>query len=253
MENIRIFIRELKEQFGVVSLRADMSSEISSVEELQILKGLSFEVGLDLTVKVGGCDAITDISIAKESGANCLIAPMVETEYALQKFVNACNYVYDDLDKINLYINIETGTSYNNLNSILSSPYMKFIKGVVVGRDDMAKSLNIPLEYINSDKMLEITKNIAEKTRRFNKDFIVGGGIRPQSAEFINSVKNIYLTKYETRRIVFDGSEILKSNANLGIKKAVEFEKIWLAYRNSNIKSDLINTEKRIQELNFSL
>lgn len=252
MKDIEALLNELK-GYGAIGLRADMSSEICTKEELLCFKGLSLRAGFNLTVKVGGCDAITDIYFAKQSGAQNLIAPMCETFYSVEKFVNACKYVYQNLSDVNLYINIETVVSYNNLDSILSSPYMNFIKGIVVGRDDMAQSFNIPLEEINSDKMLKIVSEISHKVDFAGKEFIVGGGIRPQSVSFLSEIQKIYLTKYETRRIIFDGSGILNKNSHDGIKKALEFETMWLKYRNDNILSDLPNTEKRIKELNLSL
>jgi len=252
MKDIEALLNELK-GYGAIGLRADMSSEICTKEELLCFKGLSLRAGFNLTVKVGGCDAITDIYFAKQSGAQNLITPMCETPYSVEKFVNACKYVYQKLSDVNLYINIETVTSYNNLDSILSSPFMNYIKGIVLGRDDMAQSFDIPLDEINSVKMLEIVSDIAQKVCLSGKEFIIGGGIRPQAVSFLNEIQKIYLTKYETRRIIFGGNEILKSNSDVGIKKAVEFETMWLKYRNDNINPDLLNTEKRILELNLSL
>ena len=253
MKDIEAILKELKQHFGVIGLRADMSSEICTPEELLCFKELSMRLGLEFTVKIGGCDAITDVFFAKRSDAQNLIAPMCETPYSVEKFVNACKYVYQDLNAINLYINIETATSYNNLDSILSSPYMENIKGIVLGRDDMAQSFGIPSEEINSGRMLELTKNIAQKVSLSGKEFVVGGGIRPKSETFLGKIYQTYLTKFETRRIIFDGSEILNENFLEGIKKAVEFEKMWLKYRNDNINPDFKNTEKRIRELNLSL
>ena len=250
MNDIQELIKELKEQYGVVALRADMASEVTAVAQLKELKQLSSVTGLNFTVKVGGCDALTDIYIAKEAGATSLIAPMIETEYSLQKFVDACKSVYgDNLKNINLYINIETITAYNNLENILSCSDMDYVKGIVLGRDDMAKSFGMFLNNINSESMLNIVKIVSKKVAEYKKDFIVGGGIRPQTTAFLKSVKDEYLSNYETRRIVFDSDAILSPNSETGLKKAIEFEIMWLKYCQ---KLDYISNfyaQKRIEAL----
>ncbi len=250
MKNIKILIKQLKEKYGVVALRADMASEVTTVAQLRELKQLSADIGLNLTVKVGGCDALTDIYIAKEIGATSIIAPMIETEYSLQKFVDGCKIVYgENLKDVNLYINIETITSYNNLENILSSSQTDFIKGIVLGRDDMAKSFGISLNNINSESMLNIVKIVSKKVADYKKDFVVGGGIRPQTTTFLRLLKEEYLSNYETRRIVFDTDAILGTNSEEGLKKAVEFEIMWLKYCQKLNYINNFYAQKRIEEL----
>ncbi len=250
MNDIKELIKELKEQYGVVALRADMASEVTTFAQLKELKLLSTDIGLNFTIKVGGCDALTDIYIAKEAGATSLIAPMIETEYSLKKFVDACKSVYDDsLKVINLYINIETITAYNNLENILSCSDMDYIKGIILGRDDMTKSFGMFLNNINSESMLNIVKIVSKKVAEHKKDFVVGGGIRPQTTAFLKSVKDEYLSNYETRRIVFDSDAILNTNSETGIKKAVEFEIMWLKYCKKKNYINNFYAQKRIEEL----
>ena len=250
MNKIQDSIKELKEQYGVVALRADMASEVTTVDQLKELKQLSSDTGLDFTIKVGGCDAATDIHIAKEAGATSLIAPMIETEYSLQKFADTCKSMYgENLNNINLYINIETITAFNNLENILSVPQMHFINGIVLGRDDMAKSFGFSLNNINSESMLNIAKIVSQKAAQYKKNFVIGGGIRPQTADFLKSVKNEYLSYYETRRIVFDSDAILSQNSEQGLKKAIEFEIMWLKYCQELNYIDVSPAGKRIEEL----
>ena len=250
MKDIKILLKELKEQYGAIALRADMASEVTSFAQLCEFKDLSEDADLNFTVKVGGCDALTDIHIAKEVGATSIIAPMIESEYSLQKFVSASKSIYgENLRDVNLYINIETITAYNNLENILSSTQMNFIKGIVLGRDDMAKSFGISLNNINSESMLNVVKIVSGKVEECKKDFVVGGGIRPQTAAFLKSVKEEYLSNYETRRIVFDSDAISSTNSEEGLKRAVEFEIMWLKYCQKSNYIDDFYAKKRIEKL----
>lgn len=239
---------EFKNKYRIASLRVDMAAEAVSDNELEYMKNLSNNLDVGLTVKIGGCDAVTDIYYAKKYGATAIISPMIESDYALKKFVDACIKVYsNELKNINLFINIETATAYNNLDLILKSAYIQYITGIVLGRDDMAISSNIELKNINSDKMLIITKNIAEKVFNNQKKFIVGGGIRPDSIFFLKQIPISQISFYETRRIVFEAGALQSKNARDGIKKALEFEIKCL-----NTISEF-NNQDRIKDLKFYL
>ena len=196
MDKLKQILTDLK-NYGIIGIRTDMASEVVSEQEFIIFKQFCNESDLKYIIKIGGCDALTDIYRAKEAGADSVICPMVETEYALQKFVDNCKRIYNNIDQVNLLINIETINAYNNLDSILSSESMKTVKGIVLGRDDMTKSLNT--DNINSDEIFNIAADIANKAKEYSKTFTIGGGIRPQSTEFLKDFSGQYITNYETR------------------------------------------------------
>ena len=227
----------LKNRFNATSLRIDLAAEIYTNNDLDNLCSYANNNDLTITIKIGGCDSASEIYLAKKYCAKSIIAPMIESSYALKKFVYACKKIYSDteLQNINLYPNIETITAYNNIDKILSIPEIQYINGIVLGRDDMAGSMN--LKNINSEKMLEIAKTLSEKAKEYNIDFIVGGGIRPNAVEFLKNLSDI--KHYETRMIVFDGNNI----SNNAIIKAIEFEIEFL--KNKQIKDGY----KRISKL----
>jgi len=43
---------------------------------------------LDLTVKIGGVEAKTDFNLSIDIGVDSVVAPMVESEFALSKFTS---------------------------------------------------------------------------------------------------------------------------------------------------------------------
>ena len=67
-----------------------------------------------------------------------MVAPMIESEYALKKFIQCAG----KNKKTKLFINLETNLSLVNLPKIMNSSSFKLLDGVVVGRSDLAGSLN---------------------------------------------------------------------------------------------------------------
>ena len=244
MDNLNTLLSQLTNDYNAISLRLDIAAEVYTDCDIKILCNFAAKNNLPVTIKIGGCDSMLEIYKAKKYGAKSIIAPMIETPYALKKFVDNCRKIYSDseIKNINLYSNIETITAYKNIEEILSIPETKYIKGVVLGRDDMAGSIGDV--NINSDKILNISNNVSSISSKYNIDFIIGGGIRPNVIDFLNKLSNIKY--YETRMIVFDGNYISKE----GIKKAIEFEIEWLKRKQIKTDFDIQRINKLYDETN---
>lgn len=222
---------DLKENHHVLGVKAEFEAEGTRMEEALRLKEIVTKAGMDLTIKIGGCEAIKDMFEARTIGVKTIVAPMIETAYAMKKYVNAINYVFpkEEIEDINYYINIETITGFNNFESMLSSPDFDTISGIVLGRVDMTGSMNLSREDINTDKIFNIANELASKLKPLNKHFIIGGGVSAQSLDFFRRLPENSLTKFETRKIIFDAQKALADKkAGDGILKAVGFELMWL-------------------------
>lgn len=235
----------LKTSYNAVSLRIDLAAEVYTDNDIKTLCDLAAKNNLSVTMKIGGCDSVSQIFEAKKYSVKSIITPMIETPYSLKKFIENCRKIYsdDEIKNINLYPNIETITAFNNIDVIFSIPEIKYINGIVLGRDDMAGSMN--LDNINSDKMLEISNNLSYIASKYNIDFIIGGAIRPNAIDFLNKLSN--LKHYETRMIVFEGNFISKE----GIKKAIEFEIEWLKRKQIKKDFDLKRINKLTEDINI--
>ena len=222
-------LKDLRENHHVIGIKAEFEAEGTRLEEALRLKEVITKAGLDLTIKVGGCEAIKDMYDARSIGVSTIVAPMIETAYAMKKYVKATHFIFpeDERKTIKFLINIETKTGFNNLDEIINTPEFEEIGGVVLGRVDMTGSLGLTREDINSDKIFDIAKVMSGKMQKVGKDMVIGGGVSAHSLPFFKELP--YLSRFETRKIIFDAkSALVDSNADKGILKAVGFELMWL-------------------------
>ena len=229
LENKMInILADLKENHFVIGVKAEFEAEGASFEEVKMLKDMISQVGLDLTVKIGGCEAVTEITEAKKLDADTITAPMIETPYAMKKFVNTIYSVFSqaEAEKTKFLINIETITGYNNFSDIIGSDDFKILNGVVLGRGDMAGSVGLTREDVNTEQILNIAQSMSEKIESTDKYFYVGGGVSAKSLPFFKKLP--CLTGFQTRKIIFGSEALSRSDADKGILKAIVFELLWL-------------------------
>lgn len=222
---------DLKENHHVLGVKAEFEAEGTRMEEALRLKEVITRAGLDLTIKIGGCEALKDMYDARTIGVNAIVAPMIESPYAMKKYIQATKLAFPEEERaeINFLINVETITGYNCVDEMLNLLEAKDLTGIVLGRVDMTGSMGLTREDINSDKIFEVANTLAIKTLEHNKKLIIGGGVSAHSLPFFKKLPKNSLYKFETRKMIFDAQKALAdSNADKGILKAVGFELMWL-------------------------
>ncbi len=240
---------DLKENHHMTGIKAEIQTECITEKDILLLKNLAQKTKTDLTIKIGGCDAIKDIYDTKTIGANSIVVPMVESCYAAEKFIKTAKPVLNTgINKVKFFINIETISGFNCLEEILKSDFSNEICGVVFGRGDMTGSLKISKDEVDSEIILNYAKKIEDLTLKYNKEFIIGGGVTTNSLSFFKKLPLV--SKFETRKIIFDAKAALSDKkADIGIIKAVKFELLWLENK-KNIYGKIKNEEElRIKTL----
>ena len=239
-----------KLEFGVVSIKAEFEAEGTRVDELLRLVELARKADLKLTLKIGGCECIRDIIECKQIGIDYLVAPMVETPYALSKFIDAKNKVYtqEEQKDIKFYINLETITGYENL-SLMIEKAKNNLDGLVFGRHDFVNSIGQDgFKDIDTPPITKYGCEIATACKESNLEFIVGGGMCVESIEPVREIRSVHLTRYETRKVVFNEDAITFSNVEEALLNALNFELLWLKnkcdYYNSISQEDKARINK---------
>ncbi|MDX2470040.1 MAG: citrate lyase beta subunit [SAR324 cluster bacterium] len=222
-------LKELKEDFGVIEIKAEFEAEGSRVDEMMRLKDVTASAGLPVLLKIGGVEAITDIYIGLSLGVQGLNAPMAETPFALQKYLSAIKTFIpeDNREELSCSFNLETITACNNLDDMLALEDISFLDGMTIGRVDLTGSLYKGRDYIESEEVFQLCHTAFTKARAKGLRCAMGGGI---STEALPNVQRLVdeklIDKYETRKIVFSADSV--KYGEKAILKAVEFELLWL-------------------------
>lgn len=223
-------LKDLKENHNVIGVKAEFEAEGTRMEEALRLKEVVTKAGLDLTIKIGGCEAIRDMYDARSIGVTRIVAPMIETPYALYKFLGATHMVYpeDEWQTVDFLINIETETGFSNFDKMMELKNIGELSGIVLGRTDMSRSLGLTADDINCDKVFDLASSLLPRAKAKGKECVIGGGVSAESVPFFARLPKGSLDKFETRKVLFryDGRD--ETNICKGILKAVGFELMWL-------------------------
>lgn len=219
-------LKELKNDHNVLAIKAEFEAEGSRTDELVKLNEIVFRADMDLFIKIGGCEAVRDLDQCRLLGASGIMAPMIETPFAMEKFVGAAKKVYGhEMDSIEWIINAETITAHENFDEILDAG-KGMLNTIAIGRVDLSASMGLGRDSINGPILLDATKDFAKRAKE--KGLIVGfgGGVSFDAIPFIQEMKGL-VEKFETRKVVFKYDDNVK-NLQAGILKAMEFEVLYL-------------------------
>lgn len=216
----------LKDEHGIIAIKAEFEAEGSRTDELVMLNEIIFRADMKLYIKIGGCEAVRDLDQCRLLGASGIMAPMIESPFAMRKFVGAAQKVYEhDWKNVEWIINAETVTCHQNLDAILEEG-KGFLSTVSIGRVDLSASMGLSRAVINGDEVFAATKDIAERCKKYGYQVNFGGGISFDAIPFICKMYPLN-DRFETRKVVFQTSNDEKK-LKAGILKAMEFETLYL-------------------------
>ena len=244
-------LKELKEVYGVYGVKAEFEAEGARMDELISLRELILRADLKFVTKIGGCEAVHDMQQCKLLGATGVMAPMIETPFAMSKFVSAAKRVYgDEINSIEWIINAETKTCYNNYEDILEAG-KGFLNAVTVGRSDLSASMGIDRKDIESKPVFDVTRDLLEMSRKAGHVTNFGGNIGIESIPFIQGMSDV-ADRFETRKVVI-AMDHDESRLRKAIHKALNFELLWLLNKKSYYARLSAEDEARIERMRNQL
>lgn len=244
---------DMKKNYGVIDLKAEFEAEGSRMNELMRLKEIASNAGLSIALKIGGAEAITDIFEAQKIGISAIVAPMLESPYALSKYIMALEkHVPKETRKnIKFVAMIETVQGYKNVDEILAADKNNLLNIISVGRVDMSGSFGLQRNEINNDKIYKVAEEIFTKAKKRKLETVMGGGIAKEAIPFIKKlVSKKLLDRYETRKIIFHTDpQATATKMEEGIIKANLFELFWLQNKKKYYTNIAMEDDSRMEML----
>ncbi len=245
-------LRKGKEKYGFLGVKAEFEAEGTRTDELLRLIDIVRKAGVKMGLKIGGCEAIRDLIEAKQIGVDYIIAPMIESPYALLKYIEAKNKVYDKYERTytDFLFNLETKDGYSNINEIIKQATVQNgVKGIVFGRTDYTTSKGLKQDSINQDIISRDCIEVAKLCKSNDLEFIVGGGISKESLSAIREINKTFLTRFETRKIIFSSEALNNKEIKSSLDEAVSFELLWLKNKQEYYSNIMQEDMQRIQML----
>jgi hypothetical protein len=242
-------LTDLIENEGLVGIKTSFEDEGALFNETIRLKEICNQSKTKITLKIGGPEAIRDLKDSMVIGVKGIVAPMVESDFGLRKFVQATKtYIPEDVrSSLQLSINVETATAVSNIEKMVATSEIEDLYGITVGRVDLVSSLGKDRNYVDSDEVYNMTKIVFTHAKEKGLKACLGGAISTDSLSFLKKLNSEgLLDKFETRYAMFDPSITLK-NLSRALSKAQMFEYEWLMVKHE-LYSLMANQDiKRIQ------
>lgn len=245
-------VRRGREHYAFDGLKAEFEAEGTRTDELLRLLEIARRAGVNVALKIGGCEAVRDLLECKQFGVDYIIAPMIETPYALTKYIEAKNKVYklDDQKDVDFLFNVETKTTFDNLNEIVAIGATKGgVDGIVFGRVDFSGSLGLGRTAIDGDVVTDYVIRVAEQAAKFGLQLVTGGGVTRDAIDSLRRVRRVKLDRFETRKVIFDAAILNRDEIEKALLLAIEFELLWLTNKRDYYQEISLEDQQRITML----
>ena len=168
-------LKGLRQTHGITAIKASFETEDIQLFELLRIVEFASAAGVGIVVKLGGSEALTDIRLAKMLGATATLGPMIESKFALEKYLELCGRTFAADENVKYLINIETGTGCSRIEEITSAYNVDMLDTVVLGRTDLSSSINA--SDVNAPEILALARELFAKLKQRSIRCLVGGGI----------------------------------------------------------------------------
>ena len=239
----------LKEEFDLQGIKAEFETEGSSYRDLVRLRRITDKLNVSLYLKIGGVEALRDIKDSLEIGVDGLIAPMVESQFGLKKFLDAVASIYKN-KSIHRSINIETGQAVANFEEIIALGMKNNLDNVTVGRTDLSSSYFDSQITPDCDFTFDILTDLGNKINSTKMTMTVGGSLSKQSIEQFKKKGDNWgglIRYFETRKVILPAEVMLKGKNS--IVQAHRFEELYILAKKEMGDLFMESENARLEEL----
>jgi citrate lyase beta subunit len=196
--------------------------------------------GLDYLVKISGAEAKSDIYYLADLGVNAIVCPMVETEFAMSKYMEMLPAGAFE----HIGVTIETITAVANIESIIRQG--KTLTELTIGRTDLTASWGG--KSVEDPRTIEMVKTVAKAGRAAGLKITMGGSISRGTRELLQSDAELrgLINYVETRKAVMPVENFLQEDT---LAHALQLEEVLLRRRAKESERTLPAVNSRLAAL----
>lgn len=203
----------------IVALKGEFEAEGLSRDSVAAEAAFAARHGLPYLVKIGGCEAKSDIRFLMQIGVRQIVAPMIESPFAMRKYMEMVpDGAFDHIG-----VTIETIDAVRRIDDILDAGTK--LSEVTVGRTDLTASF--AGVGVDSDETIAMVKTVAKAAKARGLQTTMGGSVgvgTRQRLEVDDELRGL-VACLETRKCVMPTAKFLEEGA---IPAAFEIEETLL-------------------------
>lgn len=191
----------------IVALKGEFEAEGLSRDCVAAEAAFAARHGLPYLVKIGGCEAKSDIRFLTQIGVRHVVAPMIESAFAMRKYMQMLPE--DAFDHVG--VTIETIDAVRRIDDILDAGVK--LSEVTVGRTDLTASF--AGTGVDSDETIAMVKTVAKAARARGLKTTMGGSVGAGTRQRLERDEELRdsLACLETRKCVMPVAKFLEEGA----------------------------------------
>lgn len=191
----------------IVSLKGEFEAEGLTRDTVAAEAAFAARNGLPYLVKIGGCEAKSDLRFLMQVGIRSLVSPMIESAFAMRKYMDMVPQ--DAFDHIG--VTIETIDAVRNIEAILDAGTK--LTEVTVGRTDLTASYGGT--HVDCDETVAMVKTVSKAARERGLQLTMGGSVNANTAALLQVDEELreLVACVETRKCVMPVPKFLEEGA----------------------------------------
>jgi len=191
----------------IISLKGEFEAEGLSRDSVAAEAAFAVRNGLPYLVKIGGCEAKSDMRFLMMQGIRSVVAPMIESAFAMSKYQDMLpEGAFDHVG-----VTIETVDAVERIDAILDAGVK--LNEVTVGRSDLTASYGG--KDVNGAQTVAMVKTVARAARERGMPTTMGGSVNAKTFDLLRQDAELrdLVTCVETRKCVMKVDSFLERGA----------------------------------------
>lgn len=191
----------------IISIKGEFEAEGLTRDSLAAEAAWAARNNLPYLVKIGGCEAKSDMRFLMMQGIGSIVAPMIESAFAMKKYQD----MLPDGAFAHVGVTIETETAVERIEAILDAGSK--LTEVTVGRSDLTASFGG--ESVNCPETIAMVKTVARAARARGLQTTMGGTIDAKTFALLQQDDELrsLIACVETRKCVMPVEKFLEAGA----------------------------------------